>query len=132
MKKLLVLFTLYFFSCSHPAEQPNTAMDTGRSFIRATLDGDFKSAEPLLLKDEKNTELFESFKRIYERLPAEKKRSYKEASYTINEYKDVNDSVSLINYSNSFMKQPLDIKLVRSDKAWKVDFKYTSEGAGAE
>ena len=132
MKKLLIILSLFYFSCSSPADQPATAMDTGRNFIRATLDGDFKAAEPLLLKDEKNTEMFESFKRIYERLPAEKKQAYKNASYTINEFKEVNDSLKLINYSNSYMKQPMDIKLVRTDNTWKVDFKYTSEGAGAE
>ena len=107
-------------------------MDTGRSFIRATLDGDFRAAEPLVLKDEKNTELFESFKRIYERLPEEKKQAYKNASYNINKYDDVNDSVKLINYSNSYMKQPMDIKIVRINKEWKIDFKYTSEGAATE
>ncbi len=102
-------------------------MDTGRDFIRATLDGDFKSAEPLLLQDPQNTQLFDSYKKFYERLPGEKKTSYKKASYTINTYKDVNDSMSVINYSNTYMKEPMNIKLVKRAAKWFVDFKFTSE-----
>ena len=123
---------LFFLSCNTaPAAAPSTAVETGRDFIRATLNGDFPGAEKLLLNDPRNTELFISYKSFYDRLPAEKKAGYKNASYNINTFRDLNDSVSLINYSNSYMKQPMNIKLVRRDKTWKVDFKFTSEDSAA-
>jgi hypothetical protein len=103
-------------------------MDTGREFIRASLDGNFGDAETLLLKDTQNIQLFDSYKTFYKRLPADEKSNYKTASYEINKYLDVNDSTAIINYSNSFMKTPMEIKLVRSNKNWAVDFKYTYAG----
>lgn len=130
--KLIFLFLLpivLFFSCTSNTEKsPQTALDTGRDFIRASLDGDFKKAEALLVKDTQNVQLFASYKTYYDRLPAEKKQNYKSAIYTINKYEDVNDSTSIINYSNSFMRKPMEIKLLRINKVWGVDFKYTYSG----
>ncbi|MBS1496337.1 MAG: DUF4878 domain-containing protein [Bacteroidetes bacterium] len=126
---LFLLSTLFLFSCNNKdTKRPQTAMDTGRAFIRASLDGDFTVAESLLLKDTQNVQLFESYKSFYGRLPANEKNNYKTASYEINKYLDVDDSTAIINYSNSFMQKPLEIKLVRNNKTWWVDFKYTSAG----
>ncbi len=131
MKKMLILFfTLTgFAACStKEASPPQTALDTGREFIRASLDGDFKKASGFLLADSQNVQLFESYEVFYEKLPASKKNGYKEASYKINKYLDIDDSTALINYSNDFMNKPMDIKLVRQNKKWAVDFKYTYSG----
>ena len=117
-----------FFSCNETTEKTtaDTALDTGREFIRASLDGNFDAATSLLLQDQQNIEMFQSYKIYYDKLPADKKKGYKEASYEINKYTDVNDSMSVINYSNSYMHQPMDIKVVRINGKWMVDFKYTS------
>jgi hypothetical protein len=131
IKKTLVLLIsiILIYSCNNETEQrPATALDTGRSFIRASLDGDFKKAEVLLLKDTQNIQLFESYKMLYERMPAEKKKNYKSASYEINKYLDVDDSTTIINYSNSYMNKPMEIKVVRREKIWSIDFKYISSG----
>ena len=126
-KYLFPALTIIILSCNNSSDKkPSTAMDTGRDFIRATLDGDFNKAQLLLLQDGRNTELFESYKTFYKRLPEEKKEAYKKASYNINTYTDVNDSVKLINYSNTYMNQPMNIKLVEKNSEWKVDFKFTS------
>lgn len=100
-------------------------MDTGREFIRASLDGDFTKAESLLLKDTENVQLFDSYKLFYNKLPAEKKINYQKASYEINKYQDLDDSTTIINYSNSYMKKPMDIKVTRNNNTWEIDFKYT-------
>ena len=122
-------FILVMFSCSDPKkEKPATALDTGREFIRASLNGDFKMAESLLLMDTQNIQLFESYKIYFERLPKEKKQHYKEASYEINKYADIDDSTTIINYSNDYMNKPMDIKVIRQNKAWYIDFKYTYSG----
>lgn len=124
-KGLLITGLIYFYSCSHKDERPQTAIDTGRDFIRASLDGDFKAAEKLILQDTQNQQLFDSYKRYYSRLPAEQKTKYREASYEINKLTDVNDSATVINFSNSYMKRPMEIKVIKFNKEWFVDFKYT-------
>lgn len=123
---LLAALLLCLFSCNNNSEtRPETSLDTGREFIRASLDGNFKTAEQLLLKDTQNLQLFERYKSFYGSLPNEQKQRYKAAEYTINKYSDVNDSVTTINYSNSYMKKPMDIKVVRKQNLWSVDFKFT-------
>jgi hypothetical protein len=130
LQKLPVLLLLFIlpFACNQKEDKPATALDTGRAFIRASLDGDFEAAEKFLLKDTLNTQLFASYKRLFNRLPAEKKKNYRSASYTINKYLDVDDSTTIINYSNSYMNKPMEIKVVRLNKEWSIDFKYISSG----
>ena len=64
----------------------------------------------------------------YGRLSDEKKKNYKSASYEINKYLDLDDSTTIINYSNSYMHKPMEIKVVRRNKEWGIDFKYTYSG----
>lgn len=116
-------------ACNNKDHKPETAMDTGREFIRASLNGEFDKAESLMLKDTQNLQLFESYKSFYNtKLSKEKKDHYKKASYEINKYEDLNDSTTIINYSNDYMNKPMDIKIVRKDNQWQIDFKYTYSG----
>jgi hypothetical protein len=127
--KLLTILVFVFYACSAGKdERPVTAMDTGRDFIRASLNGDFKEAQALVLNDTHNRQLFESYKQFYNRLSAEKKQNYRSASYEINKYLELNDSTIIINYSNTYMKKPMDIKVVKVNKEWWIDFKYTYSG----
>ena len=131
IKKILtfILSISLVFSCNNEKEQrPATALDTGRTFIRASLDGDFDITQQLLLKDTQNLQLFESYKMLYNRMPAEKRKNYKSASYEINKYLDLDDSTTIINYSNSYMHKPMEIKVVRKNNEWCIDFKYISSG----
>ena len=124
---LPALICISFFSCfENDKKLENTATAVGRDFIRATLDGNFKDAESLLIKDSLNVEIFASYKNYYTKLADDKKKGYKNANIIINTMIDVNDSTSIIDYSNSFMNQPQKIKLVKHNTLWVVDFKYTS------
>lgn len=128
-KSLLLLCIPIFFSCNNNKYiRPTTSLDVGRDFIKASLHGDFKTAEILILQDTENIQLFEAYKQYYNKLTAEKKKSYQTASYEINKYVDINDSVTIINYSNDYMKKPMDIKLIRHNNEWWIDFKYTYSG----
>jgi hypothetical protein len=65
IKKILLIFfsVVLVISCKDEKKQnPTTALDTGRTFIRATLDGDMPVAEQLILKDTQNQQLFDSYK----------------------------------------------------------------------
>ncbi len=125
----LLIVVVFFVSCNNNrTERPSTAIETGSNFIKASLTGDFETAESLLLKDSINQQLFEAYKAYYQRIPDDKKQGYNSASYQINKYLDYDDSTTIINYSNDFIKKPMEIKIIRKDKIWLVDFKYTYEG----
>ena len=130
MRYLLFLMALgIFYSCDSKTESVEmNALETGRQFIRASLDGNFKIAEPLILTDAENQQQFQRFETFYSNMPVDDKNKYKASSYEINKFLEVNDSTTIINYSNSYMKKPMEIKLIRVNKAWMVDFKYTSSG----
>lgn len=125
-----MLLTVCLFAACTPKKDaaPLTATGTGTTFIRASLDGDFGTIETLLLNDTTNHQLFESYRNTYNNWPEDRKKKYKEASYNINKMEEVNDSTAIINYSNSYMNKPMEIKLVRENKKWLVDFKYTFSG----
>jgi hypothetical protein len=40
----------------------------------------------------------------------------------------INDSTSIINFSNSYSMTPMDLKVMLSNKKWRVDFSYTFSG----
>ena len=127
---LLLSAVMIFISCSEEKKEiPNTAIETGRSFIKASLNGDFSTSESLILKDSSNSALFSAYKEYYEKLPAEKKLHYKQSSYEINKLDEINDSVTIINYSNDYMNKPMDIKVTRVNSSWYIDFKYTYSGS---
>lgn len=126
---VFIVMVCLFAACkTTPEKAAANALDTGRQFIRASLDGDFKAAEPLILDDSVNLQQFMRFETFYSAMPEEDRNKYKSSSYEINKFLEVSDSVTIINYSNSFMKKPMEVKLVKMDNAWKVDFKYTSSG----
>ncbi len=130
MKKLFIpiLFVIFATSCTQQTEtkRPTNAMEVGNTFIRATLDGDFKNAEALVYKDSANAEFFQAFKRTFEAFPTDKKTAFKNANYTINNFAEINDSVNIIDYSNDYLKQSQKIKLIKKAATWSVDFKYTT------
>ncbi|UAY51142.1 hypothetical protein [Ferruginibacter albus] len=128
MKKYIIPFfaALFILSCSSKKERPTTALDTGRAFIRATLDGDFDEAKTLLYSaDTGNVQLFDLYKMQYERSSGADKNSYKSADIIVNTYNDLNDSTAIINYANSYKKTPLEIKVIKKSGLWQVDFKHT-------
>ncbi len=132
MIKNIVVFifcSVMICSCTENKKQhPATALDAGREFIRASLDGDFKTAEMLLSTDPQNQQAFDSYKAYYQKWPKDRKEHFKKANYEIKNYEDVNDSTTIINYSNDYMNKPMDIKVIRENKEWKIDFKYTYSG----
>jgi hypothetical protein len=119
------IMMVFFYACnSTEYQRPTTALETGRTFIHACLVGDFDIAEPLLLSETDNIQLFSTYKVFYNKLTPEEKQHYAKANYQINSYDDVNDSVTVINYANDYLKKPMSIKLIRRSNEWSVDFRY--------
>ena len=134
MKRLLIfsfLFLQFFCACNNQTEnnEPLTSendVDAARNFIRNLLDGKLDDARNMLVEDSLNIQNFETYERFYKtRMSPAEKRGYRESSININSVNQVNDSISVINYSNSFKKQDNTLKVVRMNDDWKVDLKYS-------
>jgi hypothetical protein len=130
IKKILffVVLAAVVFSCNDQTKkEPVTNIEVANTFVRNLLDNDFKEAEKYLLKDSSNVEIFETFKKQYNRQDKAILEGYKEAQITVHEAKVViPDSVFIFNYSNSY--RPLDttiLKALRINGKWLIDLKYT-------
>lgn len=97
-------------------------MNVADHFIRATLNGDFNTAEKYLVQDQKNKDLFYNYKNYYSSLADSVKRNYRVASYEIISIQDVNDSTSNVTFKNTYMNTPMEITLLWKNDQWLVDF----------
>jgi hypothetical protein len=132
-RKLFILFACLFClmaSCNRPAgfKKPEDGLDAGREFIRAVLDGDYKKGELYVLPDEEDLRIYKRYADYMKKRPAAELSSLKAANIIVNKVEPLNDSVQIINYANSFSRKPMDIKVVKKDNEWWVDFKYTFSG----
>ncbi|HEU0064280.1 MAG TPA: hypothetical protein VFQ58_04580 [Flavisolibacter sp.] len=134
MRSLLLLsflFLQFFYSCKGNNDEQKAApsendVDAARNFIRSALDGDYSKARTYMLKDSSNTDLLDAYENIYQhRMSKEDKRGYREATINMNEVRPVNDSITVVNYSNSFKKKKDSLKIVKLKGQWLVDFKYS-------
>ncbi|HUS02369.1 MAG TPA: hypothetical protein VMY77_11615 [Chitinophagaceae bacterium] len=128
-KILLIAFiSLFFISCDqqvNKAKKNADPLEAGREFINASLTGNYDYAKKYLLTDSTNLMYFERFVDFDEKKPARDKEGYKNANIIINSTEKISDSVTVINYSNTYKKEPAKIKLIRKNNEWLVDFKYT-------
>ena len=63
------------------------------------------------------------------KLSKEELNKYKNADIIVNEVSNVNDSITIVNYSNSYKKEvKTKVKMVKISGKWLVDFKYTFSG----
>ena len=123
---IAILFFASLVSCNDKQKNPTTDIDVARAFIRDILDNDFKDAKRFVLDEETNKQYFELSKKEFESKSKEELKQYKEADIIINELTSVNDSVTIINYSNSHKKEAKGkVKVVRVNGQWLVDLKYT-------
>ena len=126
--KLFIAIILFatITSCNDAAKNPSTDIDVARAFIKDILENDYKDAKLLVLDEEINNQYFELSKKDFEGKSKEELEKYKSSTIIINELKNINDSVTIINYSNSYktvMKN--EVKVVRVNGRWLVDLKHT-------
>lgn len=119
-------------SCSvkqtEDSKRPDTALETGTLFIQNILKGNFDQCTPLILEENNNLLLFEKYKTYYNKKPDTWKKQLQSSGYIINKYLDLNDSTTIINFSNSGLSKPMEIKVVLRDHQWWVDYQYTYSG----
>jgi hypothetical protein len=130
---LSFLFLLFLSACSNNERDRSDAtqttesdVDAARNFIRTALDGRYDKLRPMLLPDSANLALIEVAQMTYQsRMSPADKQGYRDASINIHNVETLNDSTTVVNYSNSYKKEKNDLKVVRIDGAWLVDFKYS-------
>lgn len=133
MKKtgsMLLSIMLFLLSCnSNEKKSPQTDTEIATTFIRDVLNNNLSDAETFLLQDETNGQYFESFKQQYSKKDKAELEKFKSADIIINEISNVSDTITIVNYSNSYKKDVKNkIKLVRINGKWLIDLKYTFSG----
>lgn len=131
MKRLTaILLSILIFSCSDPVgfKKPEDGLDAGREFIRAVLDGDYKKGELYVIPEEDDLRLYKRYTDYMRKRQGAELIELKQASIIINKVETVSDTIQIINYSNSYTRKPMDIKVVKKDGEWWVDFSYTFSG----
>jgi hypothetical protein len=122
---LLVLLVSCNDSDRKVSSEPENEMDAARNFIRAALDGNYKKAKTLLVNDSLNLQDIEASERLYiERMSKEDKEKYRGASIHIHDSRKVDDSTSIVYYSNTYRNQKDSLKIIKMNGKWLVDFKY--------
>lgn len=129
MKRIMFLgagiTVLIILSCKNDAsdKEAENDIDAARGFVQAALKGRYDRAADFMLHDSLNDERLDAVSRM--KLSSEEKQGLWDASINIHSRKLLNDSTSVIVFSNSFHKENLDtLKVVHKDGKWLVDFKY--------
>jgi type IV secretory pathway component VirB8 len=135
----LSAFLLFFAAaCNNNDNQPavpssENDIDAARNFIRTALDGNYRDARKFIVADSINLQYIDAFERNYnERMDPEDKREYRQSSININSVQQLNDSVTIVNYSNSYKKNLDSLKVIRVNQQWLIDLKYSFENKSAE
>ena len=133
MKKLIVfsILLLQISACNNDetANKETTAsendLDAARNFIRSSLDGKWSDARKFMVQDSSNIERLNTIEDFYKTESPDDKRGYREASITTYDSRKINDSITIVNYSNSYKNQKDSLKIVRVNGQWLVDLKYS-------
>lgn len=132
---LLKFIVAFFFivllaKCTQKKQLPNTDMEVARSFIDAVKQGHFKDAADLMIKDEENEQALIKLEQQEHSIPKEDAEKYKSSDIIIGEVTPVvNDSVTIISYSNSYnIENKSKVKVVKVNGQWLIDLKYTFSG----
>jgi len=134
MKRLIqfsFLLLPFSFACNSSNQQEKEItsendVDAARNFIRSALDGKWDDARRFMLQDSTNSQLLDAYESNYQtHMSREDKRGYHEATITMYDTRQVNDSVSVISYSNTYKKQKDSLRVVRNNGVWVVDLKYS-------
>lgn len=132
MKKILLYTTILLTACNGKQQnyiKAENALDAGREFIASCLQGDFTKAAFFMLPSEKNNQELIKIEKTYREKDKEGRQQFRSASINIVEVTDINDSTTLIKYSNSFDKLPHTLQVVKQQDSWLVNITNTDNPA---
>jgi hypothetical protein len=129
MKRILFLSASIFFllvACTNSMKNYTAAengLDASREFIDACLKGDFLKANFHLLADQQNTALLKTTEAEYREKDKEGRQQLRTASINIKEVTEPNDSIVILQYSNSLDTITHKSVVVKRNNQWLVDYK---------
>ena len=124
MRRLIWITAILLISCSGKDQyyrKADDALDAGREYINACLQGDFSKAAFYTLPNDKNKAVLKELEKNYREKDKEGRQQFRTASININEVKELTDSSTLIMFSNSFDKQPHTLYVLKQNNTWLVD-----------
>jgi Domain of unknown function (DUF4878)/Vanin C-terminal domain len=128
---LFLLLLCFFYSCKNkdkaPAGKSENNIDAARNFIRSALDGKFDKARDYMLPDSVNNNYMDVAERSFNNADQSVKDSFRTSTIIIHTVKDVNDSATIVIYSNSFKNNQDTLRVIKLNNQWLVDLKYLYE-----
>jgi hypothetical protein len=118
---------LLFYACKNKDEETKAQddnIDVASTFIRSALDGKFDEARTLLLPDSLNEQYLDAAERSFQRSDPDTRYGYKNASIRIHNINKVNDSTTIVIFSNSYKNDHDTLKVLKVKDRWLVDLKY--------
>jgi hypothetical protein len=127
MKHFLIILTLLFTACSNNKNYvPATdALNAAVEFVSACQQGNFEKAAFYMLTNNNNKKLLQEAEQTYRKLPAEKRRQYREASLQEVTIENISATETIINYKNSYDKVGRKVKAIQQNNNWVIDFEYS-------
>lgn len=123
---LLCICIIFFTGCENNDRSANSDgqndIDAARDFIRASLDGNFRKARMYMLSDSLNEERMHAIERV--NLSPDEKKGLAAASINIHRVLPINDTATVVIYSNSFKNNWDTLRVIRESGKWLVDFNY--------
>lgn len=105
---------------------PESDVDAARMFIRSALNGNYKRAKILVVPDSANVQLLDNLERAYlHNSDVSEQRGYREATIRVFDTRKINDSNSVVVYSNTFKNKKDSVKATKVGDNWLIDLKYS-------
>jgi len=122
------LFLQFFCACNNEEKTATSEndVDAARNFIQSALEGDYDKARTYIIADTTNIQYLDAFERNFKnRMSPEDKKCYRNASINIHKVREEDDSTTIVNYSNSYIKKNDSLKVSKLNGQWLIDLKYS-------
>lgn len=126
MKKSLLIAAILLAACGKQQgyHKADNALDAGREYIGACLQGDFAKASFYMQPGKENETQLKDAENDYRQKDKEGRQQYRAASIHISDVTEASADTTIIHYSNSFDNKPETIRVIRQkDQSWLVDTK---------
>ena len=129
MKKILPVSILLLALCacnnSDQSGKSENDVDAARNFIQAALNGDYDKARTYMLPSPINEERMDAVQRVSLRFSPDERKGLAGSSINIHNVNKLNDSATIVIYSNSFKNDWDTLRVIKEKENWLVDFNYT-------
>ncbi len=125
MKILLFFCIPILFACSSGKQQDYTkaedALDAGREYIQSCLQGDFSKAAFYVVPNDQNKNILEQLEKVYREKDKEGRQQFRLASINIIEVAEIDQTHTMIRFSNSFEKRIDTVEVFKKNDTWLVN-----------